>query len=107
SSSRSLSESFSADNLIQPLFGGIPFSCTQQHMQQQVVSPQRVFIRRSVGGSSTSFNGTMMTYNGPTRTSSLNDGREGSIPNENYENASSTNEGNGEKKFRLICFLAI
>ncbi|CAF1482564.1 unnamed protein product [Rotaria magnacalcarata] len=102
SSSRSLSESFSADNLIQPLFGGIPFSCTQQHMQQQVVSPQRVFIRRSVGGSSTSFNGTMMTYNGPTRTSSLNDGREGSIPNENYENASSTNEGNDAISANLL-----
>ncbi|CAF3882877.1 unnamed protein product [Rotaria sp. Silwood2] len=94
SPSRSLSESFSADNLIQPLFGGMPFSCMQQHIQQQVISPQRTFIRRSVGGSSTLFNGIMMTYNGPTRTASLNEGREGSIPNDNNDNLSAANEGN-------------
>ncbi|CAF3384447.1 unnamed protein product [Rotaria sp. Silwood1] len=93
SPSRSLSESFSADNLIQPLFGGMPFSCMQQNIKQQFFSPQRTFIRRSVGGSSTLFNGIIMTYNGPTRTASLNEGREGSIPNDNYENLSGTNEG--------------
>ncbi|CAF3552913.1 unnamed protein product [Rotaria sordida] len=87
SPSRSLSESFSADNLIQPLFGGMPFSCIQQNIRQQVISPQRIFIRRSVGGSNTLFNG-------PTRTASLNEGRAGSIPYDNYENVSGTNEGN-------------
>ncbi|CAF3477049.1 unnamed protein product [Rotaria sordida] len=87
SPSRSLSESFSADNLIQPLFGGMPFSCIQQNMRQQVILPQRIFIRRSVGGSNTLFNG-------PTRTASLNEGRAGSIPYDNYENVSGTNEGN-------------
>lgn len=64
SPSRSLSESFSADNLIQPLFAGIPFACVQQHIQQQVISPQRAFIRRSVGGSSTLFAGITFTHNG-------------------------------------------
>jgi hypothetical protein len=48
--SSSLSGSFSVDNLMQP-----PFTVQQ-----------RVFIRRSTGGSSTLFNGIMMNVNGTT-----------------------------------------
>ena len=40
------------------------FSCMQQNIEQHVILPQRVFVRRSVGGSSTFFNGIMMTFNG-------------------------------------------
>jgi hypothetical protein len=36
----------------------------QQNTQQQVISPQRTFSRRSVGGSSTLFGGFMMSLNG-------------------------------------------
>ena len=60
---RSLSGSFSADNLFPPLFG-MPFSCVQQNIEQHVISPQRVLVRRSVGGSSTLFSGFLMNLNG-------------------------------------------
>jgi hypothetical protein len=36
----------------------------QQNIQQQVISPQRASLRRSVGGSSSLFSGFMMTFNG-------------------------------------------
>ncbi len=62
-SSCSLSGSFSADNLIQPLFG-MPFSCMQQNIEQQVISPYRVFHRRSIGGNSSLFSGIIMSFNG-------------------------------------------
>ncbi len=53
--------SFSADSLIQPLFI-MPFSC----MQQNVISPQRVFSRRSISGIMMTWNGIsllMLSYN--------------------------------------------
>jgi hypothetical protein len=41
----------------------MPFSCMQQNIQQ-IVSPQRVSSRRSIGGSSTLFSGLLTTFNG-------------------------------------------
>lgn len=165
---RSLSGSFSADNLITPLFG-MPFSCVQQNIEQHVILPQRVLVRRSVGGSSNLLSGFLMTLNGtwfssssvcssvtlrlspcdasiqvlfssrhslflcqehtlefnsstyhlilgPTRATTLNDEREGSIrkykthrieercivlyllENDMHENVNASNDGNGEQR---------
>ncbi|CAF3659746.1 unnamed protein product [Rotaria sordida] len=78
----SLSGSVSADNLMQNL-SVIPTSSTQS----------RGFVRRSVGGSSTLFHGFMTNINGPSRTTSMIEGREGSVPNDTSEMIPGSNEG--------------
>ncbi|CAF1268688.1 unnamed protein product [Adineta steineri] len=83
SNNRNASRSYSFDNLTQNFY----------IISNPSTPQQRGFMRRTMGGSSTLFNGIMMDLNGPSRTRSLIEGREGSVPNDTNENTPGSTEG--------------